>query len=282
MADLKISQMTDGGLVEITDEIPVNRGGQNYKVKVGEASTYDVGAADSDLPTGLDVTNKINNAISNVTDQNVKISIDDTESGFLEDKIVAGTNITIAKDVDSSGFEKLTINSSGGGGSGVQSVNDILPDIDGNVLLNSDNVPYDNTDSGLTATDVQESIDEIAEDWGKLDRVNTWTAGQAADVQTPASGSTLTPNLNDSNAISYVANQNFTLANPSNKTVGQTFVIEIINNGGGAWAITYGSQYIFPTGADKDISTVLGSSNILYGYVSSPTVIKCGLNKGYP
>lgn len=41
MADLKISQMQDGGLVEVSDEIPVNRAGVNYRVVVGSAASSD-------------------------------------------------------------------------------------------------------------------------------------------------------------------------------------------------------------------------------------------------
>lgn len=47
----------------------------------------------------------------------VKVSDTDTEAGFLIDKILAGTNITIDHD-NIGGNETITINSSGGGGGG--------------------------------------------------------------------------------------------------------------------------------------------------------------------
>lgn len=133
MADLKISQMTDGGLVETTDEIPVNRGGQNYKVKFGEASSYNVGSGDSDLPTGFDVTNKINSQGfitfsqdssgddfypqadgSEILNVKIPVSETDTLSEYLVDKIKAGSGVTITK-LDNAGVEYLEISSSGGG-----------------------------------------------------------------------------------------------------------------------------------------------------------------------
>lgn len=43
MADLKISEMPDGGLVQVTDEIPVNRSNANFKVKVGSGATANIG-----------------------------------------------------------------------------------------------------------------------------------------------------------------------------------------------------------------------------------------------
>lgn len=42
MADLKISQFANGGVVQVTDEIATNRGGVNTKVFVGSMATEDV------------------------------------------------------------------------------------------------------------------------------------------------------------------------------------------------------------------------------------------------
>lgn len=44
MSNEKISQLSDGGTVQITDEIPVNRSGTNYRVIVGSAATEDSSA----------------------------------------------------------------------------------------------------------------------------------------------------------------------------------------------------------------------------------------------
>lgn len=55
MADLKISQMPSGGSVQTTDEIPVNRGGDNYKVAVGSAAAADIGNDIGDIPVFVDV-----------------------------------------------------------------------------------------------------------------------------------------------------------------------------------------------------------------------------------
>lgn len=132
MADLKISQMTDGGLVETTDELPVNRGGQNFKVKFGSAASYEVGGGDSELPTGQDVQDKIDNSGfiafeqdssgedfypngngGNIQGIKIPVSATDQLSEYLEDKLSAGTNISITKIQDSSGVEYLEISSTG-------------------------------------------------------------------------------------------------------------------------------------------------------------------------
>lgn len=41
MADLRISEMTSGGVIEDTDEIPINRAGDNRKVTVGTMAAED-------------------------------------------------------------------------------------------------------------------------------------------------------------------------------------------------------------------------------------------------
>lgn len=51
MADLKISQFSDGGLVENTDEIAAVRGGVNTKVTVGTSARYEVGTGSGQIAT---------------------------------------------------------------------------------------------------------------------------------------------------------------------------------------------------------------------------------------
>lgn len=49
MADIKISTMDDGGIILDTDQIPVVRGGSNYRVQVGSAAGLDGGIGVGDL-----------------------------------------------------------------------------------------------------------------------------------------------------------------------------------------------------------------------------------------
>lgn len=51
MADLKISQFDDGGLVQETDEIAAVRSGVNTKVTVGSAAAYEVGTGSGQIAT---------------------------------------------------------------------------------------------------------------------------------------------------------------------------------------------------------------------------------------
>lgn len=54
MADLKISQFTDGGAVQPSDEIATNRAGVNTKVFVGSAAAADIGLGIGDVVTLYD------------------------------------------------------------------------------------------------------------------------------------------------------------------------------------------------------------------------------------
>ena len=96
-------------------------------------------------------------------------------------------------------------------------------------------------------------------------------------------GSTVTPDLQLGFNFSLTANQNFTLANPSNigTKVGQSWVVAITQDGTGNRVITYGSFYKFPAGAIKTLSTPASSVDLLSCYVVSSTVILCTLAKAY-
>lgn len=64
MTDLKISQFTDGGIIEETDIIAAVRSGVNTKVTVGSAATADIGSADEEVPDGSIVNQKIADALA--------------------------------------------------------------------------------------------------------------------------------------------------------------------------------------------------------------------------
>lgn len=67
----------------------------------------------------------------------------------------------------------------------VKTVNSIQPDSNGDVDLDASDIPYTNTTSGLTATDIQDAIDELSSrpsssSWGSI----TGTLANQTDLQT--------------------------------------------------------------------------------------------------
>lgn len=101
MADLKISELPEGGLSQNGDEVPVNRSGDNAKVTLGTAASYDVGTAPDQIPTNSDIS---------AGSSEVLVSEDDAEAGYLDDKINVGILLTKQKNTDTSGYETLTLN----------------------------------------------------------------------------------------------------------------------------------------------------------------------------
>lgn len=172
MADLKISQFVDGGAVQDTDEIASVRSGINTKVVVGSAAALDVGTAIGDVVQfandgsggpaypAADGSNIFNITLptitadvvtydptgGSITATNVQAAIEEIESQ-LTDKL---ENIT--------GFitsgSNINITGSGTAGNPYEiSASFTNPD--------AEDVVYDNSISGLAATDVQGAIDEI-------------------------------------------------------------------------------------------------------------------------
>lgn len=108
MADKKISQFDNGGAIQTTDEIATNRGGVNTKVFVGSAAALNTGNGPGDIPTNADLVTQFAEI------GKVKASPSDTIPSELIDKLIAGSNVSINLDVDSSGNEYLVINASAG------------------------------------------------------------------------------------------------------------------------------------------------------------------------
>lgn len=114
MADLKISQFSDGGTVETGDEIATNRAGVNTKVRVGTGATLDANNQIGGLPLLEDVGGSPalpaidGSQLLNVSSGSAKIDAADSEGGYLAEKLVPGRQIRADIDTDSDGFKTLS------------------------------------------------------------------------------------------------------------------------------------------------------------------------------
>lgn len=184
MANLKISQFVDGSTIQVTDEIATNRGGVNTKVFVQEGARRNVGLsigdlialiddgsgnpvlppADGSLLTGITLPTinasdvvYIPTSGSIITSGDVQGAIDELDAGKLDDitgLITAGANVTLT--------------GSGTAGDPYQIAATVTS------ATAAEDVTYDNATSGLTATNVQDAIDEVVDDIEEI--ITPWVA----------------------------------------------------------------------------------------------------------
>jgi hypothetical protein len=109
-----------------------------------------------------------------------------------------------------------------------------------------------------------------------------FTAAQAAAVVALTPGTTVNVNAALSNAFSLVPAQNFTLANPSGATNGQTIRIVIKQDGTGNRTWTLGSQYKFAGGIVPTLSTAANAVDYFSAqFFSNDTIWMSALVKGF-
>ena len=99
------------------------------------------------------------------------------------------------------------------------------------------------------------SSNGVASPLAFLNSVQTWTAGQSAEITTLVDGATITPNLSDSNNFTVTLGGNRTIANPTNIVAGQTGSIFIVQDGTGSRTLSWGSYWSFIGGTAPTLST---------------------------
>jgi len=95
----------------------------------------------------------------------------------------------------------------------------------------------------------------VGTDYAGIDTAQTFTKGQRGEITTLTDGSTVTPDMADSNNFTLTLGGNRTLANPSNLTAGQSGSIFLVQDGTGSRTLAYGSQYDFIGGTAPTLST---------------------------
>lgn len=110
-------------------------------------------------------------------------------------------------------------------------------------------------------------------DTAKLDVVQDWTAAQSGEVTTLTDAASIALDLSLSNNFVVTLTDNRTLANPTNKVVGQSGLIKVIQDAGGTNTLAYGTDYKF-AGGTAPVLTVTGDAvDTLAYYVASSTEI---------
>jgi len=132
--------------------------------------------------------------------------------------------------------------------------------------------------SGLViGTDVQ----AYDADTAKTDVAQTFTAGQRVEITALTDGSTITPDLSDSNNFSVTLGGNRTLANPTNITAGQSGSIFVTQDGTGSRTLAYGSYWDFAGGTAPTLSTTAAAVDRIDYVVRTATSIHAVFTANY-
>lgn len=118
-------------------------------------------------------------------------------------------------------------------------------------------------------------------DYAGIDTAQTFTKGQRGEITALTDGSTITPDLADSNNFSVTLGGNRTLANPSNIVAGQSGSFFITQDGTGSRTLAYGSYYDFAGGTAPTLSTAASAVDRIDYVVRTSTSIHCVFTANY-
>ncbi len=121
----------------------------------------------------------------------------------------------------------------------------------------------------------------VGTDYAGIDTAQTFTKGQRGEITTLTDGSTVTPDMADSNNFTLTLGGNRTLANPSNLTAGQSGSIFLVQDGTGSRTLAYGNQYDFIGGTAPTLSTAANAVDRIDYVVRTTGSIHCVFTANY-
>ena len=122
-------------------------------------------------------------------------------------------------------------------------------------------------------SDIGSTIQAFDADTAKTDVAQIFTAAQRGTITTLTSGSTVTPDFNNSNNFNLVLDQNLTIANPTNLTAGQSGSIFLVQDGSGSRLASWGSYWEFAGGTAPTLTTTASAVDRIDYVVRSSTSI---------
>jgi len=103
----------------------------------------------------------------------------------------------------------------------------------------------------------------------------------AVEVATLTDGATITPDFGANQNFTVTLGGNRTLANPTNKVVGQTGSIFVIQDGTGSRTLSFGSDYDFENGVAPTLSSSANSVDRIDYVIRTSSSIHCVVTKAY-
>ena len=103
----------------------------------------------------------------------------------------------------------------------------------------------------------------------------------AVEAATLTDGATITPDFGANQNFTVTLAGNRTLANPSNKVVGQTGSIFVVQDGTGSRTLSYGTDYEFAGGTAPTLTTTASAVDRIDYIIRSSTSIQCVFTANY-
>ena len=103
----------------------------------------------------------------------------------------------------------------------------------------------------------------------------------AVEVAPLTDGATITPDFGANQNFTVTLAGNRTLANPTNKVVGQTGSIFVVQDGTGSRTLSYGTDYEFAGGTAPTLTTTASAVDRIDYIIRSSTSIQCVFTANY-
>jgi len=225
------------------------------------------------IPAGATITNNgTANGFGSADTEKVKVSSNDTTAGFLNGKLVAGTNITLTEGSDG-GDETLTVASTAGGTTLSGSTNNTIPTVTGaNALAGEANLTFDGSTLGVTGDmTITKAGDNLKADFSNGVNANfrILTSGTASQIG-PSTASDIV--FLSSNAEKMRMNSSGILTKPLQPAV-QAYVATTQSNiGTGITTVALDAE-IYDVNSDFNISNYTFTAPVTGKYLSTMNLV---------
>lgn len=189
----------------------------------------------------------------------------------------AGSATTATSATTADSITGKTINTISGGAADVIPVTSAGGTIDSSFLPTHAalDISFNNTASGLSATNVQSAIDEVdsnVDSKPSTDTANTWTKSQTVGIQTLVDTANVAWDASLGNVAKLTLTADRVLSNPTNLVAGGTYILVV----DGGFNLTYGNVYAWreaapPTITGKTVLSFVYDGTVMLG-VGTPDV----------
>lgn len=265
MTDLKISEFTDGGAIQETDQIAVSRSGDNNRVQVGTAAALDAGTGVGDLVQIIDssgpklpaidgslltgITASLVSSANEATDATCfPLFITASGTQALQPKNNTGlTYNSNTNDLGATKFNGMTLTASTG----------TFTLANGKTITISNTLTFTGTDTSSVAFGAGGTVAYTGTKQSFTKQQNFGA------VALTSSSNHIAWNLDNAQSAKHTFTENTTLDNPTNMVDGGTYVLILTQHASSPKTFALGNAYKTPEGAGFTVSSTNGAIDIL-------------------